>query len=106
MTDPRPFPGDREETSRRTLGGDGGGNGSRYDRLLAHIHRVETTVAKIDTRLEGTATEADVARIDTRLESTATKADLKELQSSMLKWFIATLIAAIAAVAAVVAVLQ
>ena len=90
MTDPLPFPGDREETSRRTLGGDGGGNGSRYDRLLERIHRVENTVA----------------RIDTRLESTATKADLNELQSSMLKWFIATLIAAIAAVAAVVAVLQ
>ena len=106
MTDPLPFPGDREETSRRTLAGDGGGNGSRYDRLLAHIHRVETTVAKIDTRLESTATEADVAKIDTRLDSTATKADLNELQSSMLKWFIATLIAAIAAVAAVVAVLR
>lgn len=90
MTDPLQFRADREESSRRALAGDGGGNGSRYDRLLERIHHVETIVAKIDTRLE----------------STATKADLNELQSSMLKWFIVTLIAAIAAVATVVSVIQ
>ena len=90
MTDPLQFPGNREETNRRALAGDGGGNGSRYDRLLERIHHIEITVAKIDTRLQ----------------SAATKADLNELQSSMLKWFIATLIAAIAAVAMVVSVLQ
>ena len=61
-----------------------------FDEPLSAIHRVEISVAKIDTRLE----------------STATKADLNELQSTMLKWFIATLVAAIAAVATVVSVLQ
>lgn len=61
-----------------------------FDEFLLAIHRVEITVAKIDTRLE----------------SAATKADLNDLQSTMLKWFIATLIAAIAAVATVVSVLQ
>ena len=90
MTRPLRFPGDREETTRRELAGDGGGNGGRYDRLLERIHHVETTVA----------------RIDARLESTATKADLNALQSTMLKWFIVTLIAAIAAVATVVSVFQ
>ena len=83
------FPGNRD-TNRRELAGDGGGSGSRYDGLLERIHHIEITVAKIDARLE----------------SAATKADLNELQSSMLKWFIATLIAAIAAVATVVSVLQ
>ena len=68
--------------------GTGNGNGNRYDRLLERIHSVETIVAKIDARLD----------------STATKADLNELQSTMLKWFIVTLLAAIAAVAAVVSV--
>ena len=69
--------------------GTGNGNGHRHDRLLERIHNVETSVAKIDARLE----------------SMATKADLNELQSTMLKWFIVTLLAAIAAVAAVVGAL-
>ena len=92
MSDVRHGPGTThpgEPYSQRPTG-TGNGNGSRYDRLWERIHNVETIVAKIDTRLD----------------STATKADLEELQSTMLKWFIVTLLAAIAAVATVVSVLQ
>ncbi len=66
----------------------GNGNGDRYDRLLERIHGVENAIT----------------RIETRLDNTATKADLQELQSNMLKYFIATLIAAIATVATVVGI--
>ena len=88
MTDPTSPFRQREQTSRRQLAGEGGGNGGDYGRLLERIHDVETVVA----------------RIDERVGTTATKADLNELKSDMLKWCILTLIAAIAAVATIMSI--
>jgi len=61
-------------------GGDGGDNGG----MEARVRNLESTVTSVRERL---------ARIETRVEQTATKEDVVKVESSLLKWFIGTAIA-------------
>lgn len=46
----------------------------------ADMARRENRIARLDERLEGTATKADLARVEARLEGVATKADLARVE--------------------------
>ena len=45
--------------------------------------RRENRIARLDERLEGTATKADLARVEARLKGVATKADLARVEARL-----------------------
>lgn len=62
----------------------GGGDGPSDGDMEARVRELEKTMTDVRERL---------AKIDGRLEHTATKNDVSQVESTLLKWFIGTALA-------------
>ena len=63
-------------------------------KLEAQVNRVEATIPHLATKEDLKKQEAQIHRVEATIPHLATKADLSAMESNIIKWIIATVIAA------------